>query len=941
MKDPEFNDAIYRKNLELLSKIDAVAVYKLELTPISNTIEFCKTEKEELNLCRKKYSVTSYFHSEKGAMEESKEMVSEEIQEKGETLFVYGIGLGYIYEYLLPWLDKNKKRNLIFLEDDLEVIYYFLQTERATRILQDPRVAFFTFNDYSEDYIRFQNLLSAYIDTKVDFLALPLYASKKAAKSYGLYINILYDQSQMTMLLNEYLTGQAGFMSNFYRNLFYLPNSYLAHGMFQQFKNIPVIICGAGPSIHKNIHLLKTLKDKAVIFAGGSSLNVLNSFGINPHFGIGVDPNREQKHRLMTNDSFHLPYLFRPRVSHEALTFMQGPKIYVSGSDNLIAQWFEKEIGINIPLLDEGHNVINLCTEIAHRMGFNPIIYVGMDLAYTEVQTYATGITTHPLWIEKSHPYATEKKDAILRPDIFGEWIKTKWDWVGESNWLSHFAAVHPDVQMINATEGGLGFSPVPNIPLKEVIDLHLNKTRDLVGLVHTEIQNNPLRLRNAELIQTITKFKSSLDSCLAGYRKIIEEKTLQIKNTPENLIFETPSTIRLEGEIESEIGYRYFARLIEGVYSYVQRSCRLYKKINVGPFLESLTKVNFIASSIKQHIDFMIEAFQFYLLTPQPLNENKNKAEFSLAKEEIYSFEDGHLKIYNPEIDLKIDEVALDQSSIERQTLFYENGQLKQEFFVLENQLHGPSRYYSPSGQLLSESWYYNDKQEGKSIQYYASGALASVRQFKNNLLHGPQEYFYENGVLTTSMNYFEGLLHGIVRTFTEEEKKLREIGYKNGKRNGTERMWYPNGQLVIECQYEEGIPTGEAKEWTPTGWIFKEVNIHHYPENFDMKLYNKEGKAIQVFETGLEDYSPLYEEAQKRIKYIEKGLTDILTKVEPYIQENIDQIALTNPVLHQQILEIKTSQEQMSALKQNLEEMLRDNLLQAEEAKRKMKEL
>ena len=64
----------------------------------------------------------------------------------------------------------------------------------------------------------------------------------------------------MNLILNEYLTGQRGFLSNFYLNLYYLPDSKKGNDLYGKFQGIPAIICGAGPSLQKNIHLLKELK---------------------------------------------------------------------------------------------------------------------------------------------------------------------------------------------------------------------------------------------------------------------------------------------------------------------------------------------------------------------------------------------------------------------------------------------------------------------------------------------------------------------------------------------------------------------------------------------------------------------------------------------------------------------------------------------------------
>jgi hypothetical protein len=946
LNQPDFQEENYKINLALLAKRDALTASKLELLQLSNKISVCETSQGEPNLCQNKYGIQAYYHSQKGALEESKKLITKDIEE-GESLFVYGLGLGYIYDSLENWLNEKSNHSLIFLEDDLEVIYYFLHTSRATRLLQNPKVALFVFNEYQANYENFQSLLTAYFNTKLNFIALPFYAIKKTERAYALCYSILYDFSQMNMLLMEYLTGQNGFINNYYRNLFLLPSSYLASGMFQQFKNIPAIICGAGPSLQKNVHLLQNVKDKAVIFAGGSSLNVLNSFGINPHFGVGVDPNKEQKHRLMTNNTFHIPFLYRPRVSHEIFKVLQGPKIYISGSDNLTAKWFEQELDISIPLLDEGHNVVNLATEVAYRMGFNPIIYVGMDLAFTEVQTYAQGVHTHPLALEVSQPYALKKEAYVHRQDIFGRPIKSKWDWIGEANWLSHFATTHPDVKIINATEGGLGFKPVPNIDLQKVIDQHLNETYDLAGCIHTEVQNNPVKFKQAQLIQLIIQFKNSLDRCQDHYKKIIEEKMDQLKNpsdsSPE---FYTTTTIVEESKIIGEIAYQNYLSMIDSVYSYIQRSQCHYKNNVASAFEQNLSKMQFIQSAIENHVNHMTDAFKLFLFNKNSLSQSQESLKPLESENAIYQFKQGHLQIRDPRLDIAIDDLIFPEDAIERKAVYYANGEnsvapsLKQESYYYENELYGPSRFYSPSGQLLSESWFFKNQQQGKSIQYYPSGKLYSIRGFKNNILHGPQQYFHENGHTCVYLNYKEGLLDGTVETYTEEGSILRKINYSNGKRHGEEKMWHPNGQLVIECSYYEGQPIGEAKEWTPTGWLFKDVKIIRYPDKYDVTIYNKEGEKIQIFESGLEDHSILYQKAQQKLDAMNASLDQLFAKMEPFIQDHIEEMALKNPAILQELAAIQKTKEEMDNLQALLQQTMKDNIQRNEEAKQRMKD-
>ena len=85
----------------------------------------------------------------------------------------------------------------------------------------------------------------------------------------------------------EYLIQGRPYYSNFYKNLFELPKAKPASSLFSKFDKVPAIICGAGPSLEKNLPLLGTLKDRAIIFAGGTAMNALNAQGMLSTFWCG------------------------------------------------------------------------------------------------------------------------------------------------------------------------------------------------------------------------------------------------------------------------------------------------------------------------------------------------------------------------------------------------------------------------------------------------------------------------------------------------------------------------------------------------------------------------------------------------------------------------------------------------------------------------------
>jgi hypothetical protein len=537
----------------------------------SSHLTFCKTEKNQPNLIQNGH----YFHSTHDAAEEAEKWFSQLNLKNNHVLFIYGVGLGYAYEAAKSWLKKKRNRRLIFLEDDLGVIRHLFETEIGTKILKDPQVQLHFFNhaDLENPSSTLSELYWNFLTSQILVSALPYYEYEKKEIFLEIKHRILYDATLRESHL-EYLDYGILFFKSFYPNIKKLEGSYLGNELFGKFKNIPAIVCGAGPSLEKHLPLLQSLRDHALIFGGGSSLNILNAAGIQPHFGAGVDPNPGQFERLSTNSAFETPFLYRNRLYPPAFDMVHGPHLYVTGSGGYdISEWFEKKLKIKGRFIEEGFNVVNFCLELANAFGCNPIIFVGMDLAYTDMRLYAPGVISDAAVKEEEIINLTQIADkAVLKTDIHGKPIYTMWKWISESQWVSTFAKEHPDITLINSTEGGLGFSEVPNIPLEEVINKHLTHSYDLEGWVHTEIQNGAMpQITTRKVVAVMKNLRKSLQRCKEGLDLLLKETNLmreQIqKEKTQPAFLQSGLAALCETELLEEPGYKHVLDVFNRVY--------------------------------------------------------------------------------------------------------------------------------------------------------------------------------------------------------------------------------------------------------------------------------------------------------------------------------------------------------------------------------------
>lgn len=446
--------------------------------------------------------------------------------EKAQALYIYGLGNGAAYRQIRGWLKQNEERELIFLEEDEGALASFLQKEEAFEILSDLQVQIVHFSKPRE----LDALAEKLPVERLEIAALP---SKQGRKFQSLRLRLLRKTTLANALQQDRLHGYQPFQ-NFVRNAKRLPESFYANGLKGAFQGIPALVCGAGPSLQKSIETIKTLENKALIIAGGSTLAALSSQGISPHFGMAVDPNLEEYRRLRNSFAFEVPLLYSTRLFPAVFQTANGPFGYMrSGIGGVPELWIEEELGLLDPLLGdflspESMSVTMICIAWAQFLGCSPILLDGIDLAYTGKKRYASGVAEDEEMQFAAIDAEKSAADRILKKkDRLGQPVYTAVRWVMESASISHFARKHKEIQFINTTDGGIGFKGIEYLPIQKAAQIHLQNEYPLRKLVHEKIVQSSMPKNAAKCIASKMKeLRQSLDrivshlEILAGKKK-------------------------------------------------------------------------------------------------------------------------------------------------------------------------------------------------------------------------------------------------------------------------------------------------------------------------------------------------------------------------------------------------------------------------------------
>ncbi len=607
----ENSTSTFQKNINLLQKKDP-DLASILLRIDASTLPFAPGFPQEKNLVDIGISPEEYLFSPHKAKEEIQNWWNTIDSKPLAVLFIYGTGLGFPYEMAKKWLDEKPQRHLVFLEDDRRMLVRLLETPLGTEMLSDPRVRIESFIFEMKEYEEFRKMLDTlawyYVITQHKLVALPYYEKKKS-KRFALLQQYFEDEFNEKILSARFRIDLNQLHNqNIYQNLLDHQNVLLQGNLKNSLKNVPAIICGAGPSLSKHLSQLKHLTSHGAIFAAGSSLFILDKQNITPHFTGVIDPKPPYRPYYLQTQ-FEIPTFYQNKASHEIVSFLHGTKVLCHGRKHSpIEEWIERKLSFPPPTILSGYTIGDFMTMVAAFLGCNPIILIGMDLAFTNDLYYASEI---------SGP--TMKKEGLIKTkDVHGNPIYTKRDWFGAARHLTDIANHYKDHLFLNATEGGIGFEDIAEISFKEAVEKHLSSTYDMQGLVHASLsQAAPFSLDKTQISPYLLEIKQSLERSLDFSQKMNLELEHMAKDfekkTADFLTNFTGPYSFLEKKLNQEFTYTYFLEPYWKYMSVILQKTRddMERELDSKGALWRLKKceVDFYVLTAKAHLQTLEES--------------------------------------------------------------------------------------------------------------------------------------------------------------------------------------------------------------------------------------------------------------------------------------------------------------------------------------------
>lgn len=469
---------VFDNNMNYIKMLN-LNLYKKILDTENDSVEVCFTKNKKKNIMKKFYRRKFFIHSNYDPKRQARYICEYAMKDKSDIIFLFGLGLAYEFKEMIK--RDNSKRYFI-VEPDTAIFKTLLQNVDIRFLFENKNVYFIQHDSYDDITSFFQRLLNEDRRIKIKFIALPSYMIiykelvEKINEKIKEYFNI-FKVNIRTNLSSHRAWYQANIC-----NLKYLEETCPIEKLSEKFKNVPAIICAAGPSIEYDLETLKNIGDKAIITSAGTGISIMEKNKIKIHISSIVDVWNDEKDlfgKLEVNKD--VPLLYAMNACYEVIELMHGSKFLMNmgNIDGLVSKQ------MNWKQFDpfSGPSIANVIAYNLSQLGCNPIIFLGQDLCYSRGKNYAESASTY----EDLSGKLESNKVYIKMKNKNGEDVYTTSVFLAMRKSMEICIKMHSNTKYLNATKDGLKIEGAedidfttyaeenllnsPQYPIRDIID--------------------------------------------------------------------------------------------------------------------------------------------------------------------------------------------------------------------------------------------------------------------------------------------------------------------------------------------------------------------------------------------------------------------------------------------------------------------------------------
>jgi hypothetical protein len=603
---------IFKKNIQALLQKNPSLASKIINIQTNQKFEIVQQGNDAINLNiidkEKNYPI---YETQPLEEIEKKQKVFKKKYERYPALYFFGLGNGIFIKLLFA---NPSLKEVVIFEPNLEIIYIALHiVDFSEEILNDK------LKIYMPQEITYAKAPNIFInpDTQlfVKLYELHIYSNyyEKFYSKEIINLNKLLIRAIKQTIIN-YGNDAIDTLIGIEHHIKNLP-LMLTNPYYTQLKNKKnsdlAIIVSTGPSLTKQLPLLKEIQDYVTIISVDASMPILEKWNIVPDFVTSIERVKAtSKFFEKTSKNFQEKFItLHASLQHKkVLKHSFGNKILVMRPYPYNYFFKLNKYGY----LGIGMSAANMAYELAYFLGFKKIVLIGQDLAYAEDgHSHADGHV-----YGKNEVKFKDSDEYVVKYGGNGV-IRTSKIWNMFRNFFENDIEYtkKEGIETINSTEGGARINGAIEMPFKEVIAKYLPKRKKRKIKLKTEdkekIKKNLLKAHQklSEMLNIGNNIQKQIEKL---FLKIAKECEILEKLNKENNLekINYNNLIKLSKEID-KIKSKIENKKIKLLYGDVIQSYLINKeldlaKIIVKPSNTEIEKKAKLIDWIMQHKEWL-----------------------------------------------------------------------------------------------------------------------------------------------------------------------------------------------------------------------------------------------------------------------------------------------------------------------------------------------
>jgi len=414
------------------------------------------------------------LHSAVDPLREAQRLVASQYKPGTNTCLVYGFGLGYHLDALIEKLPDNA--SVLVVEPQVSIFNLALFVRDLSRLFANRNIFWAVGEDIYQVPAHFGEVFRV---TSIEGFS--IITHNPSIRLCGDYFNILdaLCRKWIVAVGGNFLTNVQAvrkYLSNTLENIMAVAKHPPIKKLFGRFRNVPALVVSAGPSLDRNLDLLRVLEHSALLICVDTSLGPLYRSGIRPHLVLAGDPSELNFRHLEGLGETGAALVAEPMTHPRIVSEFKGKKFIMSFNETLMRKL--SEFMGDFGTVKAWGSISTGAFDLARRLGCDPIVFVGQDLSFTGGRYYAHGTYQEQRWLrelsnlvtlDEIHRRRMVNENNLKAVDIFGRPVGTSKVLDAYRQYFEREIS-ETSARVINATEGGVGFLGVENLPLEEVL---------------------------------------------------------------------------------------------------------------------------------------------------------------------------------------------------------------------------------------------------------------------------------------------------------------------------------------------------------------------------------------------------------------------------------------------------------------------------------------